>query len=126
MTAATPGTPDATPTDGLLPPWRRSARPYLLVLPAVALTIGILYPFVQGAIYAFQNYKATRPNPEFIGFRNFVSITAIRADGPICMLCLAVAGAAFNCQNDRDQKRHRLPLKAHGIFSIAFWLSCVP
>jgi multiple sugar transport system permease protein len=74
MTAVTPGTPDATPADGLLPPWRRSARPYLLVLPAVALTIGILYPFVQGAIYAFQNYKATRPNPEFIGFRNFERI----------------------------------------------------
>ncbi len=61
-------------TDGLLPAWRRSARPYLLVIPAVALTIGILYPFVQGAIYAFQNYRATRPDPEFIGFRNFERI----------------------------------------------------
>lgn len=61
-------------TDGLLPPWRRTARPYLLVIPAVALTIGILYPFVQGALYAFQNYRATRPDPEFIGLRNFERI----------------------------------------------------
>lgn len=76
MTAATPATTNTntTPTAGELPAWRRSARPYLLVLPALLLTIGILYPFVQGAIYAFQNYKATRPNPEFIGFRNFERI----------------------------------------------------
>lgn len=66
--------PAGQATDGLLPAWRRSARPYLLVLPALALTIGILYPFVQGAIYAFQNYRATRPDPEFIGFRNFERI----------------------------------------------------
>lgn len=66
--------PAGQATDGLLPAWRRSARPYLLVVPAVALTIGILYPFVQGAIYAFQNYRATRPDPEFIGFRNFERI----------------------------------------------------
>ena len=57
-----------------VPPWRRAARPYLLVIPAVALTIGILYPFVLGAIYAFQNYKATRPNSEFVGLRNFERI----------------------------------------------------
>jgi len=57
-----------------LPAWRRGARPYLLVVPAVALTIGILYPFILGATYAFQNYRATRPNPEFVGFRNFERI----------------------------------------------------
>lgn len=61
-------------TDGLLPAWRRTARPYLLVIPALALTIGILYPFFQGAIYAFQNYRATRPDPEFVGLRNFERI----------------------------------------------------
>lgn len=66
--------PAGQATDGLLPAWRRTARPYLLVIPAVALTIGILYPFVQGAIYAFQNYRATRPDPEFVGLRNFERI----------------------------------------------------
>jgi multiple sugar transport system permease protein len=62
MSGGTALAPAEQANDGLLPAWRRSARPYLLVIPAVALTIGILYPFVQGAIYAFQNYKATRPN----------------------------------------------------------------
>ncbi len=58
-----------------LPGWRRSARPYLLVLPAIALTIGILYPFVLGAIYAFQNYRANRPDStRWVGFENFQDI----------------------------------------------------
>ncbi len=58
-----------------LPAWRRGARPYLLVLPAIALTIGILYPFVIGVIYAFQNYRANRPDRvEWVGFENFQRI----------------------------------------------------
>jgi multiple sugar transport system permease protein len=55
-------------------PERRAARPYWLVLPALLLTIGILYPFVQGVIYSLQNFRATRPNPEFIGLRNYERI----------------------------------------------------
>jgi len=58
-----------------LPAWRRGARPYLLVLPAIALTIGILYPFVLGAVYAFQNYRANRPDStRWVGFANFQNI----------------------------------------------------
>jgi multiple sugar transport system permease protein len=58
-----------------LPAWRRGARPYLLVLPAIALTIGILYPFVLGAMYAFQNYRANRPDStRWVGFDNFRDI----------------------------------------------------
>jgi multiple sugar transport system permease protein len=58
-----------------LPAWRRGARPYLLVLPAIALTIGILYPFVLGAMYAFQNYRANRPDStRWVGFENFQDI----------------------------------------------------
>jgi multiple sugar transport system permease protein len=60
---------------GTLPAWRRGARPYLLVLPAIALTIGILYPFVLGAMYAFQNYRANRPDStRWVGFDNFQDI----------------------------------------------------
>jgi multiple sugar transport system permease protein len=60
---------------GTLPAWRRAARPYLLVLPAIALTIGILYPFVLGAIYAFQNYRANRPDStRWVGLENFQDI----------------------------------------------------
>ena len=58
-----------------LPAWRRGARPYLLVLPAIALTIGILYPFVLGAMYAFQNYRANRPDStRWVGLENFQDI----------------------------------------------------
>jgi len=66
-TGPAPQRPAATP----LPAWRRSARPYLLTVPAIVLTIGILYPFVLGAFYAFQNRKATRPDPEWVGLENF-------------------------------------------------------
>jgi multiple sugar transport system permease protein len=60
---------------GTLPAWRRGARPYLLVLPAIALTIGILYPFVLGAMYAFQNYRANRPDStRWVGFDNFQDV----------------------------------------------------
>lgn len=60
---------------GTLPAWRRNARPYLLVLPAIALTIGILYPFLLGASYAFQNYRANRPDAtRWVGFENFQDI----------------------------------------------------
>ena len=60
---------------GTLPAWRRGARPYLLVLPAIALTIGILYPFVLGAMYAFQNYRANRPDStRWAGLENFQDI----------------------------------------------------
>jgi multiple sugar transport system permease protein len=57
-----------------LPGWRRGARPYLLVLPAILLTIGILYPFFVGVTYAFQNYRANRPGHAWVGFQNFQRI----------------------------------------------------
>jgi len=62
------------PADGLVSPRRRGLRPYLLVLPALLLTIGILYPFFQGVVYSLQNFRATRPDPEFIGLRNYERI----------------------------------------------------
>lgn len=73
MSVAT-ANPPGSEQDGYVSPARRAWRPYFLVLPALLLTIGILYPFVQGVIYSFQNLKATRPNPEFVGFRNYQRI----------------------------------------------------
>ena len=67
-------TPPDRQQDGYVSPARRSWRPYFLVLPALLLTIGILYPFVQGVIYSLQNLKATRPNPQFVGLRNYERI----------------------------------------------------
>jgi multiple sugar transport system permease protein len=57
-----------------VPTWRRKLRPYLLSIPAVVIVIGILYPFVVGAYYAFLNYAAVNPNPHFVGLDNFKSV----------------------------------------------------
>src|SRR4051812_50152649 len=57
-----------------VPIWRRKLRPYLLSIPALVIVIGILYPFVVGAYYAFLNYAAVNPNPHFIWFDNFKSV----------------------------------------------------
>jgi multiple sugar transport system permease protein len=54
-----------------VPSWRRRLRPYILAVPALAITIGILYPFALGAYYAFINYSAVNPNPVFVGLENF-------------------------------------------------------
>ena len=55
-------------------PGRRKLRPYILSVPAVAVVIGILYPFVIGVYYAFLNYSAVNPDPVFIGLDNFAFV----------------------------------------------------
>jgi multiple sugar transport system permease protein len=57
-----------------VPAWRRGLRPYLLSIPAVLIIVGILYPFVLGAYYAFLNYAAVVPRPVFVGLRNFAEV----------------------------------------------------
>jgi multiple sugar transport system permease protein len=57
-----------------VPGWRRKLRPYLLSVPALLITVGILYPFVLGAYYAFLNYAAVRPAPVFVGLDNFKTV----------------------------------------------------
>jgi multiple sugar transport system permease protein len=57
-----------------VPRWRRRLRPYLLSVPAVAIIIGILYPFFLGVYYAFLNYSAVNPNPVLVGFDNFRNV----------------------------------------------------
>lgn len=70
--------PAATTAAGGAPPsvprWRRKLRPYLLSVPAVAIVIGILYPFVLGVYYSFLNYAAVNPSPTLVGFANFESV----------------------------------------------------
>ncbi|WP_369068287.1 carbohydrate ABC transporter permease [Kineococcus terrestris] len=58
----------------VVPARRRRLRPYLLSVPAVALVVGILYPFVIGVVYTVLNYAATNPNPTFVGFDNFAAV----------------------------------------------------
>lgn len=40
-------------------------------LPALLLTVGILYPFGLGVFYTFFNYSASNPAPDFIGLQNY-------------------------------------------------------
>ncbi len=58
----------------LRPPWIVRARPYLIILPALLILIGILYPFVMGVYYSFTAYTFKRPGSQFdfVGFRNYV------------------------------------------------------
>ncbi|MCL6437620.1 MAG: sugar ABC transporter permease [Rubrobacteraceae bacterium] len=55
-------------------PRRRMLRPYILSLPALIATVGILYPFVLGLYYSFTNYSASNPQPSIVGFENYVSM----------------------------------------------------
>jgi multiple sugar transport system permease protein len=57
-----------------VPSWRRSARPYILAVPALAITVGILYPFFLSAYYTVLNYAAVNPTPSFVGLDNFQSV----------------------------------------------------
>lgn len=58
-------------TVAVVSPRRRALRPYILSLPALLLTVGILYPFGLGVFYTFFNYSASNPVPDFIGLQNY-------------------------------------------------------
>jgi multiple sugar transport system permease protein len=47
-------------------------KPYLLLLPALLLTIGILIPFGTGVVWSFTNYNLMRPKWQFTGLRNYI------------------------------------------------------
>lgn len=66
----TGGAPGGRPVPG----WRRRLRPYLLSVPAVAVVIGILYPFFLGVYYSFLDYSAGNPAPSFVGLRNYTEV----------------------------------------------------
>lgn len=76
------------------PAWRRKLWPYLLSVPAVLIIIGILYPFVLGAIYSFLNYAAVNPDPKFVGLRNFGSVLSDPTFWGSVLLTLAFAVVA--------------------------------
>lgn len=45
--------------------------PYLIIAPALLITIGIMYPFVTAIWYSFTNYSFIRDGYRFIGLRNW-------------------------------------------------------
>ncbi|MCX4823085.1 sugar ABC transporter permease [Streptomyces sp. NBC_01142] len=50
---------------------RRSLRPYLLIVPALLLTGGILYPFGLGLYYTVFDFAASTPQPDVVGLENY-------------------------------------------------------
>jgi multiple sugar transport system permease protein len=63
-------------------------KPYLIILPALLLTVGILIPFGTGVFWSFTNYNLMRPNFQFTGLRNYIQMfqseqfwNAIRVSG---------------------------------------------
>ena len=59
---------------GTLTKFFRRYKPYIIILPALALTIGILVPFGTGVVWSFTNYNLMRPGFSFTGFENYISI----------------------------------------------------
>ncbi|KJQ54508.1 carbohydrate ABC transporter permease [Microbacterium sp. SA39] len=52
----------------------KSYLPYLLVLPALAVLVAVLYPFLTGAWWSFTSYRLNRGGPEFNWGKNYVSL----------------------------------------------------
>jgi len=52
-------------------PVRRRLRPYLILLPALLLTVGILYPFGLSIYYSLTNYSFKYADFSFVGFENW-------------------------------------------------------
>ncbi len=58
--------------DGYLKrPFRERAKPYLIIAPALLLTIGILYPFGMAVYYSLTNLSFRRPTVRFTGLANW-------------------------------------------------------
>ncbi len=52
----------------------RRAVPYFFVLPALFLTVGILYPFLLSLYYSLTDYRLGSTAIKFVGFRNYLAI----------------------------------------------------
>ncbi|BCJ33751.1 transporter [Actinocatenispora thailandica] len=78
MTLADETAPTREATEPAEPPrvpaWRRGARPYLLSIPALAVVVGILYPFLSGAYYSLLDYSAGNTHVKLVWFRNFADV----------------------------------------------------
>lgn len=52
----------------------RRSLPYLIVLPALVLTIGILYPFFLAIYYSLTDYSLLSPVRNFVGLKNYLGL----------------------------------------------------
>jgi multiple sugar transport system permease protein len=59
---------------GIESDFSRKIRPYLIIAPALLVTIGILYPFISAIFYSFTNYSFRRTTYNFVGFNNWIKM----------------------------------------------------
>lgn len=55
-------------------PFKTRVRPYLIVAPALIITVGILIPFAMAIYYSLTSYSFRLPYHSFIGLKNWISI----------------------------------------------------
>ena len=59
-------------------PFKTRVRPYLIVAPALVITIGIMIPFIMAIYLSLTNYSFRRPSFSFIAFQNWSRILSSR------------------------------------------------
>src|SRR3981081_934051 len=79
--ASTPNRPTGQPrpdssqsTEAAAYARRRRFRPYLVLAPAMVLTIGIFIPFFAAIYLSFTDYSLNSSDSSLIGFDNYVSM----------------------------------------------------
>lgn len=55
-------------------PFKTKVRPYLIVAPALIITIGIMVPFAMAIYYSLTSYSFRLPYYSFIGLKNWIAI----------------------------------------------------
>ncbi len=55
-------------------PWQVRIRPYLIIAPAMIITIGIMYPFIMAIYYSLTNFKFGSRSYDFIWFQNWINM----------------------------------------------------
>lgn len=55
-------------------PFLVTARPYFIILPALLLTIGILYPFATAIYYSLTDFSFRSIDYKFVGLKNWISM----------------------------------------------------
>ena len=51
-------------------PMNLRLRPWLIILPTLVVTLGILYPFYQAVFYSLTDYSLKKPVWHFVGLKN--------------------------------------------------------
>jgi multiple sugar transport system permease protein len=55
-------------------PFKTRIRPYLIVAPALIITIGIMVPFIMAIYYSLTSYSFRMPTYKFIGLKNWINV----------------------------------------------------